>query len=420
MRRRLLFASLYMSEGAPIGYIWWFLPTRLRVEGVPVGEIGALMALLVLPWTLKFLWAPLIDLSARRGFPVRWWIVGAQAIMGLTLLPLLTIDGAAPLGFLRLVLIGHAFAAATQDVAIDTLAIRATPPEELGSINGWMQAGMLLGRSLFGGVALYMRGRVGDDVVVLALIALIWVNLAVVLRSGEAAAERSGTSSPSGESAFGRTLAAAARRPGTWVGLLFAALSGAAFEGIGAVAGPFLVDRGMGEASIGAFLAGPAVVAMLVGSLIGGVVSDRLGRARAAGWFLGGICAAALALSWLAPGGSTGFLLGGLGALYLGIGCFTASSYALFMGLTDRALGATQFSAFMAATNGCESWASFATGRLAQSYGYGLAFSAMAAASVLSLPLLRPIARELRKGAASLGRSEDPARRPPPGDPQPH
>jgi MFS family permease len=161
------------------------------------------------------------------------------------------------------------------------------------------------------------------------------------------------------------------------------------------------------------------VIAMLAGSLLGGTVSDRIGRARAAGWFLGGVCVAAVALAMTADEASSGTILVGLAALYLGIGCFTASSYALFMGLTDRTLGATQFSAFMAATNGCESWASFATGSLAQARGYGPAFLAMAAVSALSLPLLRPIGRALRSAAASPDRSGDPGSPNPPGSPRP-
>jgi MFS family permease len=277
-----------------------------------------------------------------------------------------------------------------------------------------MQAGMLFGRSLFGGIALFLRGRVGDEVIVIALIAVIWGNLLVLLGAGEPpAAPRDGIA-PS----FARTLASAARRRATWLGLLFAAASGAAFEGIGAVAGPFLVDRGLDQGTIGAFLAGPAVVAMLVGSLVGGAVSDRLGRARAASWFLGGIIAAALGLAAVAGGGSQGTLLAGLGILYLGIGCFTASSYALFMGLTDPALGATQFSAFMAATNACESWSALATGLLAQAQGYGRAFAVMAGASLLSLPLLRPLGGELRKEAASRDRIEDPTGPRPPDEPR--
>ena len=38
-RRRLLFASLYFSEGAPIGYLWWALPTKLRAAGADIEQI---------------------------------------------------------------------------------------------------------------------------------------------------------------------------------------------------------------------------------------------------------------------------------------------------------------------------------------------------------------------------------------------
>ncbi len=56
-RRKVLFAALYLSEGAPIGFIWWALPTRLRMAGVTVEQITLLTAVLVLPWAFKFLWA---------------------------------------------------------------------------------------------------------------------------------------------------------------------------------------------------------------------------------------------------------------------------------------------------------------------------------------------------------------------------
>jgi len=59
--RRVLFTLLYLSEGAPIGFIWWAMPTRLRAAGVSVEEITWLTAILVLPWTFKWLWAPVID-----------------------------------------------------------------------------------------------------------------------------------------------------------------------------------------------------------------------------------------------------------------------------------------------------------------------------------------------------------------------
>ena len=152
MRRRVLFAALYLSEGAPIGFIWWYLPTRFRAAHIPIEQITALSAALVLPWTLKFLWAPLIDAWRARGGTARSWIMAAQIVMGLALLPIAGLDLRSDLSLVFPLLLIHAIAAATQDVAIDTLAIAVTGAHERGAINGWMQAGMLVGRSVFGGV----------------------------------------------------------------------------------------------------------------------------------------------------------------------------------------------------------------------------------------------------------------------------
>ncbi len=81
--------------------------------------------------------------------------------------------------------------------------------------------------------------------------------------------------------------------------------------------------------------------------------------------------------------------------MYFFIGLFTASSYALFMDLTDARLGGTQFSAFMSATNGCESWSAWAGGRIVgPGHHYAAAFLIMCGASLLSLPLLRWLAKE--------------------------
>ncbi|MBP1689319.1 MAG: hypothetical protein H6Q33_5462 [Deltaproteobacteria bacterium] len=89
--------------------------------------------------------------------------------------------------------------------------------------------------------------------------------------------------------------------------------------------------------------------------------------------------------------GSSGgpVLLIALTAVDVCIGAFTASSYALFMELTDPALGATQFSTFMAATNACESWSSAAVGRMIPAIGYPGAFSLLALVSLATLPVLR-------------------------------
>lgn len=76
-RHEVLFAALYFSEGAPVGFIWWALPTLLHEEGVAVEKSTALTALLVLPWMFKFLWAPIVDTWQTPRWTLRHWIVAA-------------------------------------------------------------------------------------------------------------------------------------------------------------------------------------------------------------------------------------------------------------------------------------------------------------------------------------------------------
>ena len=80
------------------------------------------------PWTLKFLWAPLIDAWRARGGTARSWIVDSQLVMGLALLPLLGLDLGSDPAWIGALLVVHAVAATTQNVAIDTLTIAVTQP----------------------------------------------------------------------------------------------------------------------------------------------------------------------------------------------------------------------------------------------------------------------------------------------------
>ena len=74
-----------------------------------------------------------------------------QLTMGASLLPLMFLTLQRNFALVVLLLLLHAFAAATQDAAIDALSIACVPSTERGAINGWMQAGMLEGLALFGG-----------------------------------------------------------------------------------------------------------------------------------------------------------------------------------------------------------------------------------------------------------------------------
>jgi len=384
--RTLLFTCLYFSEGAPIGFIWWALPTLLRERGVAVSDITALTALLVLPWALKFLWAPLVDTlrSRRNGF--RHWIMGCQLMMGVTLLPVVFLEPATDFSQLKILLLLHALSASTQDVAVDALAIKVTKAQDRGLLNGCMQAGMLLGRSLFGGGALVLVSLMGWAGILIGLTVCTWLSILILCLIEEPVSSRP----PRVE--FQSHLYAAVKERTTWWGLAFALISAAAFEATGAIGGPFLLDRQLPREAIGFFFAVPAVIATLVGGIAGGRISDRFGRITSVTVSLFGfvIIVAGLGVidGMLAGNAPQATLISLLTALYLFIGAFTTSSYALFMDLTDPDLGATQFSAFMAATNGCEAWSGWLAGQLVTWSGYSGCFFVMSFISLSSLSLL--------------------------------
>ncbi|MEX1275994.1 MAG: MFS transporter, partial [Bacteroidota bacterium] len=388
-RRNLLFAALYMSEGAPIGFLWWALPTKLRAAGLPIEQITTLTSLLVLPWAFKFLWAPLIDTLRSERWTFRSWILTMQLFMGLTLLPLFWLDFASDFSWIAFFLIAHAVCAATQDVSIDALCISVTVHHDRGAINGWMQAGMLSSRALLGGGALVLSSHVGDQWVIALLIAVIWLPSVLLLASREPqAAIPFGSAGGTRGREFLSLLKTILRQRITWFGLLFAALAGAGFEAVGAVAGPFLLDRGVASSEVGWFFLLPVIVCMSGGALAGGYLSDRFQRRRVVAVFIVLMAVVITALAGadvLLDAPSSISLMVLLGVLYVSIGLFTSSSYALLMDVSHPRLAATQFSAFMGATNLCESWSAFAIGGLVGGFGYPPAFVVMAILSLASL-----------------------------------
>jgi PAT family beta-lactamase induction signal transducer AmpG len=394
--RRVLFALLYASEGAPIGYIWWALPTRLRDAGVPIDDVTALGAVLTLPWAFKFLWAPLVDAFRPARGGLRVWITGAQLAMGLTILPIATLDPASDYSLLLGFLLVHAFCAATQDVAIDALAVATIPVRDRGMMTGWMQFGMLIGRAVFGGVALAVEQSLGADVVIYTLVALVWSSSALVWLAREQPAPTRFAGESTRLRRFAKTLAHVLRSPVTWLGLTIAAVAGAAMEATGAVAGPLMIDRGLSPEAVGGFFSVPAVACMAAGALLGGRIADRFHRETFLGVAIVLLAFSVVGVAFAAHGATADAaapLLFSLGLAYVFFGTYTASAYALFMDLTDPALGGTQFSTYMGAVNLGNVWAAWAVGRLAVRFDYSLALSALAAASLLALPLLAILQR---------------------------
>ena len=118
-RQKLLWvAALYFAEGFPFGLVADAVPVYLRLQGVSLTDIG-LLGLVGLPWTLKFLWAPAVDLWGRR----RTWIWVCQVLMSVPLLTLAFLHTQESAWTIWAALVMLAVLSATQDIAIDAYTI---------------------------------------------------------------------------------------------------------------------------------------------------------------------------------------------------------------------------------------------------------------------------------------------------------
>ncbi len=130
LRSKLFWISLlYFSEGLPLGIFYDLFPVYFRQQGVELGKIG-LLSLLGLCWTLKFIWAPLVDYTRQH----RYWMATVDIGMGAVMLVF-----AAQLGFgpwVWLAIGCFTALSATNDIAIDGYTIEQLNKQEMGLANG--------------------------------------------------------------------------------------------------------------------------------------------------------------------------------------------------------------------------------------------------------------------------------------------
>ncbi|MFZ4714556.1 MAG: MFS transporter [Bacteriovoracaceae bacterium] len=381
--KKLSFALLYFTEGAPIGFLWLALPTLFREQGLTVKMITQYSSLLVIPWSLKFFWAPILDALRGPRFGYRHWMMVAQTMMALTLVPLLFLDLTTDFRLICKILVLHAFFSSIQDLAIDSLAISVTAAKDRGKINGWMQVGQFIGQSAFGGGTILMVHYMGLKSVVGILIAAIFILGTLTARNKTL----SSTKEVKGQKLndYFKTMKQCLLSKSMLLGMLFAVtiLSGEkAFTGL---IGPYLLDRGFDSLTIGSFLAFPSIILMVLGSLFGGYFSDQFGRKPI-------LIVATLLMTVLValiitiiPHES---MIASLCGVYFCAGVMITTSYSLLMNLTNNNLAATQFSAFMAMINLSESYSVFFVGKMKPEYGYLWAFLGAFAISLISLFLL--------------------------------
>jgi PAT family beta-lactamase induction signal transducer AmpG len=418
--RLIAFFLLYTTEGVPLGFAATAVATQLRRMGVGPAEIGAFVAAFYLPWAFKWAFGPLVDVfRSRRWGHRRAWILGTQLGMVLTLLSVLWVPLPQGLAWFTAILFVHNLIAAAQDVAIDALAVGTLADAERGLANGLMFAGASLGQAIGGAGVLAVMGVTGlQGGVVLVAATILAVTVFVVLPMKEAfagGAPGDGTEVAPGSAGAGLRAAGeqmrrfaedalrsflGARGPlmGVWVSLLPA---GAMALGL-ALQTNLAVELGMSDDAV----AWMALVSTVVGGLcmvLGGWLSDRLGRLLTLGVYTALISMPVLYLAWVlhaagyvmprAPGGPPlpdliWHLWVATIAYTVANGLMYGTRTAVYMDLTNPAVAGTQFTAYMAMQNLAIAFAAGWQGIAAERFGYPLTLLIDALTGLIGIALL--------------------------------
>lgn len=290
----LVIMLLGFSSGLPLALSGETLRVWMADRGVDLGTIG-LLSLAGLPYTLKFLWAPVVDawkvpylqdIFGRR----RAWLIASQLVLMAAIIFLGTRDPINAPWMIGLGALIVAFASATQDIVVDAYRVQALPnDEQAAGMAGYVAAyriGMLASGAGVIGFSAWLETQGHDKAAVwplayAAAAALVLVGLFASVIAKEPKSdldERPVEGSPmtrlfeTAKGAFSQFLA----RDAAVAILLFVILYKLCDALAGTMTAPFVLSLGYSKATYAAIVKGVGLVALLVGGFAGGAVARAM------------------------------------------------------------------------------------------------------------------------------------------------
>ncbi|WP_395822648.1 AmpG family muropeptide MFS transporter [Collimonas sp.] len=347
-RRMLICAFLGFTSGLPLFILLSLLQAWLSKSGLDVKALG-LFALVMFPYTWKFLWSPLMDrfhfgkLGRRRSWMMLTQVSLFVAIGGMGMLdPHTQVAGIA---FVASVV---AFLSASQDIVIDAYRREILPDSEQGlgaaiNVNAYKVAGMVPGA-----LSLFLADHMSWQAVFWITAAFMLPGLICTLLIKEP--DVYGSPPKNIREAvvlpFQEFIARDGWRGALWVlGFIFLYKLGDSMAT--ALATRFYIDLGFSLTQIGVISKTTSLWASLIGGLIGGIWMVRIGINRAL-WIFGVVQAVTiLGFAWLAQIGPDPFVLAlVIGGEAFGVGLGTAAFVAYIARTTDPRYTATQYALF--------------------------------------------------------------------------
>jgi len=370
-QRMLICIFTGFSSGLPLYILISLLPAWLKSEGVSLKEIG-LFALIGLPFTWKFIWAPFFDrftlpLGRRRG-----WLLLTQFGLLITL-PLFGIfHPQLDIRTIAFFCVLIAFLSASQDVVLDAYRRELLPDVELGLGNAVHVNAYKIASLVPGSLSLILADHMDWSSVFVITALFMLPGLVMTLCISE----------PRLKSASPKTLRAAVVEPfqefigrnglkSALIVLLFIFLYKLGDSMATALSTPFYLEMGFSKTEIGLVAKNAGLWPSVLGGMLGGVWMMRLGINRSL-WIFGAVqMLAILGFAWLSVvGHSLPWLALVIGLEALGVGLGTAAFVAFIAQTTNPLYTATQFALFTSLAAVPRTFANAATGYLVDYFGW--------------------------------------------------
>lgn len=410
---------LGFSSGLPFYLTSKTLQAWMTTAHVDLATIG-FFSLVTLPYSLKFVWAPVMDryvppfLGRRRG-----WVLITQLLLLVAIGAMSLHDPERGLKMLAINAIAIAFLSASQDISLDAYRTDVLTDREMGAGAAVFVMGYRIALLVTGGFALYLADTISWPIVYLILATLVLVGLVTTFIAAE----------PVLHDKPPRTIAEAVMLPfgeffqrsgmvRALMVLLFIVLYKYSDSLAGSMTTPFLLLTGFSQKEVGAVFGGAGLIATIVGTLAGGAAIGKWGINRPLWVFvvfqgLSNLTYYALAMS----SESHAFMVTAVVVENFGLGLVTAGMTAYLMIMCNKRFTATQFALLSSLMAASRDLLVAPAGKIAEGLGWPNFFLitvAMAIPPLLLLPFIAPWSRDIPSGAADHSGETVPA-----GSPQP-
>ncbi len=392
---RLWVATLMgFAGGMPLYLTLTVLQAWLTQEGVSLATIG-LLGLVGLPYTFKFLWAPLIDrykplaIGRRRS-----WLLLAQVALTASIVVLGLQDPSANIWGVVIAAYLVTFFSATQDIVIDAYRVESFTESEQALASTFYTYGYRLGMLLAAAGGLILADIVGFQVVYFVMAGVMAACIVVTLLAPEPDAANRAPRTLA-QSFIGPLLEFFARRNfnKALVVLVFIVVYKIGDNIANHMAIPFYLQLGFSNTEIGAIAKTVGTAALLLGAFVGGALTLKVGLYRAL-WVIGFLQAGSTAcfIFLAAAGHDRAWLSTVIAFENLAVGMGSAALIAFMAALTNRQFTATQFALLSTLATLPRSLLSAPSGFMAAELGWSSFYvvcTLLAIPGLLLLPFVR-------------------------------